>query len=547
MGLLLHPASLHSGNGTTVNVAGQWANYASTFTPGTGTVNFNGSGGAQSIIGSNTFYKLNYSNSSGLSLSGNTTINNTITFPANGLIEPNGNVLLMGASATTSGSSANAYVDGNLSWAFTSATNHAFPVGNGGIYLPVTFAYTSTPTSSTVTIGATSGSYPPAIPANVRLYPSAYWTVSQTGASAINYGLSIPKSGFTPTGTVVILKSDNGATATSNATTGSGPYVDAAVLTTIGSTNSQFALGQTNIPLTITGVTAQNKVYDGTTTATLNTGSAALSGVVSPDDVSLVSSGATGTFASKNVANGITVTTSGFTLGGAQAAYYSLTQPTTTANITAATVSLAGTRIYDGTTNFTAGSFTPTITGMVGSETLTIASGTGTVPSPSVSAGTQTLTLGSLALGNGTNGGLAANYTLVGGTNTGTITVANSTISVTGATTYTYNGAAQGPSGISETGSTGAQSISYSGTDDGSNPYGPSATAPTNAGSYTATATVAADANYSGATSAPYPFTIAQATATINVTGYSVTYDGNAHTATGTATGVNSEDLSSLP
>ena len=36
---------------------------------------------------------------------------------------------------------------------------------------------------------------------------------------------------------------------------------------------------------------------------------------------------------------------------------------------------------------------------------------------------------------------------------------------------------------------------------------------------------------------------IAKANATINVTPYSVTYDGNAHTATGTATGVGGEDL----
>ena len=39
---------------------------------------------------------------------------------------------------------------------------------------------------------------------------------------------------------------------------------------------------------------------------------------------------------------------------------------------------------------------------------------------------------------------------------------------------------------------------------------------------------------------------IAKANATIVVTPYSVTYDGNPHTATGTATGVNGESLSGL-
>src|SRR5205807_2187186 len=40
--------------------------------------------------------------------------------------------------------------------------------------------------------------------------------------------------------------------------------------------------------------------------------------------------------------------------------------------------------------------------------------------------------------------------------------------------------------------------------------------------------------------------TITKANATINVTHYSVTYNGNAHTATGSATGVNDESLSGL-
>ncbi|MDH5343009.1 MAG: hypothetical protein OEW79_09285, partial [Betaproteobacteria bacterium] len=78
---------------------------------------------------------------------------------------------------------------------------------------------------------------------------------------------------------------------------------------------------------------------------------------------------------------------------------------------------LAGSRDYDGSTDFGPGSF-GTINGVNG-ETLTVASGTGTVPSPKVLAGTQSLATGSLALGNGT--GLASNYTLVGGTHTGTI------------------------------------------------------------------------------------------------------------------------------
>jgi uncharacterized repeat protein (TIGR01451 family) len=66
---------------------------------------------------------------------------------------------------------------------------------------------------------------------------------------------------------------------------------------------------------------------------------------------------------------------------------------------------------------------------------------------------------------------------------------------------------------------------------------------PTNAGSYTVQATID-DPNYEG--SASDTLVIAKADATINVNGYSGVYDGNSHGATGTATGAQSEDLSSL-
>jgi len=64
-------------------------------------------------------------------------------------------------------------------------------------------------------------------------------------------------------------------------------------------------------------------------------------------------------------------------------------------------------------------------------------------------------------------------------------------------------------------------------------------TAPTNAGFYDVTAIFAGTVNYAAARSSTVDFTIGQATAKIVVTPYSVTYDGKAHSATGTATGVN--------
>ncbi len=87
----------------------------------------------------------------------------------------------------------------------------------------------------------------------------------------------------------------------------------------------------TSVALTVTGASVTSKTYNGTAAATIS--GASLVGVISPDTVT-VSGG--GTFADVNAANGISVTTA-LTLGGADAANYTLTQPTgLTGNITQA-------------------------------------------------------------------------------------------------------------------------------------------------------------------------------------------------------------------
>ena len=92
----------------------------------------------------------------------------------------------------------------------------------------------------------------------------------------------------------------------------------------------------------VTGITANNKPYDGTTTATaqLNLASAALSGVLSSDSVYLITTGAVGTFNSPDVSTATTVAISGLSLGGAQAGDYQLPAPQDMkpANITPATL-----------------------------------------------------------------------------------------------------------------------------------------------------------------------------------------------------------------
>lgn len=106
--------------------------------------------------------------------------------------------------------------------------------------------------------------------------------------------------------------------------------------TFVGGTNYNDASGDVSIdisPLTVTGlVTANNKVYDGTTMATIS--SASLSGVVAGDDVSLTVGPAN--FASQNVGTWI-VTAGGLSFSGNDAGNYALASTTaqTTASITA--------------------------------------------------------------------------------------------------------------------------------------------------------------------------------------------------------------------
>ena len=104
----------------------------------------------------------------------------------------------------------------------------------------------------------------------------------------------------------------------------------------------------------ISGVTAQNKVYDGTTTAMLKVDAAVFAGQVAGDK--LVVSGASGLFGDKNAGLAKTVQISGLALGGADAANYRFTgvgTATTTADITRAPITVAGgitadNKVYDG-------------------------------------------------------------------------------------------------------------------------------------------------------------------------------------------------------
>ena len=153
---------------------------------------------------------------------------------------------------------------------------------------------------------------------------------------------------------------------------------------------------------------AADKVYDGSTAAVA---SASVSGLVGSETL-LVN--ASGSFADANAATGKPVTVSATLADGASgglAANYTLASSTatTTASITPRPLTLsvsAADKVYDGTS---AAAASASVSGLVGSETLVVSASGGF---DDRNVGTAKPVTVSASLADGSNGGLAANYTL---------------------------------------------------------------------------------------------------------------------------------------
>jgi hypothetical protein len=186
--------------------------------------------------------------------------------------------------------------------------------------------------------------------------------------------------------------------------------------------------------LTLTGLSGTARVYDGTQVDVL-AGASVLSGLVTGESLTLIGT-ANGTLTSANA--GSEAVTTAITLGdgsGGLAANYTLTQPTL-ANVLIAQApltltGLTGTnRPYNGTT-LDALTGTGALAGLVGSQTLALVhASNGTLGAADV--GSQSLTT-AITLGNGTNGGVAANYVL-SQTTLPNVTISPAMLTVSGTT-----------------------------------------------------------------------------------------------------------------
>ena len=192
----------------------------------------------------------------------------------------------------------------------------------------------------------------------------------------------------------------------------------------------------TEAPLTISGISASNKIYNGDVQASVSTSNATLSGMVVGDDVTV---NATGTFANKNVAVGKVVTLSS-TYGGSDRANYSITdQAFTSANITPAPLTISGVtasnKTYDGTAAVSLSTASATLSGVLGADVVTV-SAQGAFANKNVGQA-KGVTINTYDLG-GADGG---NYSISGQTSASAdISPALMTISGITAQNKTFNG-----------------------------------------------------------------------------------------------------------
>ncbi|KTT27675.1 YDG domain-containing protein [Pseudacidovorax intermedius] len=230
----------------------------------------------------------------------------------------------------------------------------------------------------------------------------------------------------------------------------------------LGYQYAPFAQSLTVTPraLNVSGISANNKTYDGSAAATLS-GTATATALAG--DLVAISGTGTGAFANANAGVNKAVAVSGYTATGTDAGNYQLVQPSgLTATITPRTLTVTGsgiaTKTYDG--NATATVNVGTVTGFVGSE-MVVVSASGNFADKNV--GTAKAVSASYSLADGNNGGRAANYVLAGQSLSGDITAKTITVAATGVNKV-YDGTTAATATLGSSGVVGGDVVNFSGT-----------------------------------------------------------------------------------
>ena len=201
--------------------------------------------------------------------------------------------------------------------------------------------------------------------------------------------------------------------------------------------------------VSVTGLMAASRAYDGTTLATIgvdpSAGAVALDGVLLADaravSLAIAAGGPTGQFATQHAGAGLAVSVGGLSLGGLKSGDYSLTPLTLYADITKAIVTATGysiaTRTYDTTTTVpivTAAS--AGLTGVIAGDDVSL-SGAASATYADAHAGTaKTVTVQGLSIG----GASVADYQLAPLVLTGIVTPAPVSVTGLAASSRAYDG-----------------------------------------------------------------------------------------------------------
>jgi hypothetical protein len=411
-----------------------------------------------------------------------------------------GSTLPAGLSLSTAG-----VISGTPLAAGAGTTNVAFVMKDSGTATPLSVTQTLGVTITAAPAIAFSGTMPATVTYNAVYTGSA---AASGGVGTLTYslasgslptGLSLNAASGAVTGTPTVVNTFNftikAADAFGDSNTQSySIVVSAAVPTLTFAAIPAETYG--NAPFTVSASSASS----GAITYSVTSGPATIAG----NTVTLTGAG--------TVVLGASQTASGNYAAATGSATFTVGKATATINVTP----------YSLTYDANAHTATATATGLSGVNLIADLTLSGTTHT---SAGTYASDAWSFTDPSG-------NYANASGTVSDLISKATATINVT-PYSVTYDGNAHTATGTA-TGVGGANLIAD---------LTLSGTTHTSAGTYASDAWSFTDPNYASA-SGTVSDTISKATATINVTPYSVTYDGNPHTATATATGVGGATLS---
>lgn len=379
----------------------------------------------------------------------------------------------------------NSYGDG-----VPSSTMQGTPIANSTVNASASLtAFTTTyGTASSSQSFAVSGSY---LSADiVATAPSGY----EVSSDGITYGATatFTQSSGNVSGTLYVRLKATAIVGTYNSLNIAFTSTGASTVnvSTTASGNAVSAKG-----LTITGLTAGNKTYDGTTSVSVS-GTPTYSGLVNGESFAIGGS-SNWAFATKTVGTSKSITQTGSYT--APSSNYTVTQPTLTADITAATLTISNpsvtSKTYDGSTTAT---ITGTLSGIISPDVVTLVA-SGSFASANAASGISVTAACTLS---GTDAG---NYVLTQPTGlTGDITKANQTITF-GSLVNKFT--TDAPFSLTAT-SSSSLTVSYVSSNTAVATVAGNTVTIVGAGTTTITASQTGDANYNAATSVNQSFTV---------------------------------------